>query len=272
MNKLKDRNINFYMTKDMQDYLPKNTKESKIIKDNTGCSLTHHMLVCGSTNSGKSNTTLNFMSRTNGCWDKIVMVVQKMEPFNKCLKDKLKSDLEMFVGDEGLRDLPDVSKLPDLDKKNDKYILMIFDDCVGENKFTKKINDYFKYGRAKGCHCLFLTQSYKSAGQMISFIRKQCSYVILCGIKNSSELKDILNDYSMGDITSNQMEKMYRFCKEKEDDNEINCMKITTYECEPDKKLSKNWLEYLDPNDFPDEPKKRTSRKKVIIEDDENEE
>lgn len=268
----KDRTTNYYTKKGVQKYMPKNSKESEIIESKCDMKLTHHCLICGSTNSGKSNTLIEFITRTNGCWDKIVLVCQKEEPFNKMLKEELEDNLMVYIGDKGLKDLPDVGDLPEVSEKNNKYILLIFDDCISENKWTDKINRYFKFGRNKGIHILFLSQSYKAGGTMMSFIRKQCSYIILCGIKSNTELKDICNDYSMGDITSEQMLKMYKYCKEDEDNGAIDFMKITTFNCKLNKKISFNFLDHLDPKDFPvDDKKKKTNKSKSIINDEDNE-
>jgi hypothetical protein len=258
----RDKTLNVYTVKDVGKYLPKSTKEAELLEEKTGMKLTHHALICGSTNSGKSNTLMNFIHRSSGVFDKIVMVAQKEEPFNKLLKDKLKDDIMFYIGDN-ISKLPDVAKLPDLDPDTPRYILLIFDDLVGENKHTQIVNRYFKFGRAKGCMILFLTQSYKSGGQMMSFIRKQCSYILMCGIKSQSELEDICKDYAMGDITPYQMAKMYQYCKKDEDNGEIDFMKICTYHTKPDKKISCNFLDYLDPRDFPDEKPKRGRKKKV---------
>jgi len=139
---------------------------------------------------------------------------------------------------------------------------MIFDDMVGENKYSEIIKRYFKFGRNKGIHILFLTQSYKSQGSMMSFIRKQASYILLCGIKSNSELKDICSDYSLGEISPEQMALMYKYCKKDEDKGDIDFMKITTYHCPESKKISLNFLQHLDPKDFPVEKKKRNKSTK----------
>lgn len=262
------QNINFYTLPGMKDYLPINNKESKMIEENTGIKLTHHLLFCGSTNSGKSNSLLNFMYLCNGIFNKVVMCVQKLEPFNRYLKDLLKDDLMLLVGeDEIMQKLPRVSKLPDLSKDHDKYVLLVFDDCINVSKELKKmIKDYFTYGRSKGVQIAYLTQSYTDvAGATLSFIRKQCSYIILCGIKSNSELETILRNYNIGDIDVDALKKMYQYCKQKIDPNDINFMKITTYETEPDKKVSKNWLEYLNPSEFVVEKKVRRGRKQISI-------
>jgi hypothetical protein len=60
-----------------------------------------------------------------------------------------------------------------------------------------------------------------------------------------------MSDYAMPDgIDVETMSRIYKYCKEKEDDDDMPFMKICTYECPPDKKISKNFLEYIDPFDF----------------------
>jgi predicted house-cleaning noncanonical NTP pyrophosphatase (MazG superfamily) len=115
-----------------------------MMEEQTGMKLTHHALICGSTNSGKSNTLMNLIKRCNGIFDKIIYCCQKEEPFTKMLKEKLKEQILFFINDKGMKDLPEVEELPEVSEKNNRYIMLIFDDMVGENQWTNKINKYFK--------------------------------------------------------------------------------------------------------------------------------
>lgn len=179
-----DHNVNFYTLDELQKYLPK--VNDKVIKEKTGIGLTQHMLICGATNSGKSNTLMNFITRTsegNGTFFHIIMVVKKMEAFNHYLQDKLGKGITIITD---VSQCPKVNDFEDLSKKNNKYYLMIFDDCVNEKgRISSVFEDYFTFGRAKGIHCIFLTQSYF---QTNIFIRKQCSWLLICGIRSNGDL------------------------------------------------------------------------------------
>jgi hypothetical protein len=73
-----DKNINFYT-------LPKFRKFCPTIEDNekqyTGMPLFEHLLICGKTKSGKTQSLLNYIercSRHGGTYEKIYMLVKKM--------------------------------------------------------------------------------------------------------------------------------------------------------------------------------------------------
>jgi hypothetical protein len=113
------------------------------------------------------------------------------------------------------------------------------------------------FGRKKGFTIMFLSQSFFDTH---GFIRKQSSFVILNDISSQRDLRLIMKCYSMKDCTIEMMQAMYAHCKEKEDDEDMPFMKICTYECPMDKKFSKYFLDYLNPEDFRKEDIKQTKR------------
>jgi hypothetical protein len=159
----------------------------------------------------------------------------------------LKDFLEIYTS---ISDFPSANEFPDLDKDNDNKYLIIFDDCVNDTdtKSEKKMKEYFTYGRAKGLTCCFLSQSYF---QTNIFIRKQVSWVLLCGINSNRDLKSILKEYAIGDVSDKQLKEMYEYAKTQEEPNDVTFLKICTYHCPMDKKFSRNWIQYLNPNEFP---------------------
>jgi hypothetical protein len=246
------------------------TKHNDEQKQYTAIPITHHVLAVGKTNSGKSNTLMNYVYRTSlpkeGTFKKILLCVKKLEPFNKMLM----SDLCVIFTD--LDKFPSVNDFKDLSEKNDDHYLAVFDDVINDksSKDVKKINEYFTFGRAKGVHCFFLSQSFF---QTDIFIRKQISFLLLCGIAGKNDLKRILADYQFGNINIPTLENMYDYSKEGEDKNDTNFMKICTYTCPKNERFSKNWLEFLNVDEFyvPDKPERKY--RKVLKdekEDDEN--
>jgi hypothetical protein len=252
-----DKNINFYTLSSVEKYMSKHKDEQK---EYTGIPITQHCLAVGKTGSGKSNTLMNYIYRTSipkkGTFTKIFLCVKKIEPFTKFLMSELKELCMVFTD---LDKFPSVDEFKDLSDKNDDHYLVVFDDCINDRsrKDVTKINNYFTYGRSKGVHCLFLTQSYF---QTEIFIRKQVSFVLLCGINGKKDLDRILSDYQIGEVNKQTLSNMYNFCKQKNDTDDMNFMKVCTYEVPLDKKFSKNFLEYLNPNDFY-EPDKKPVRK-----------
>jgi hypothetical protein len=179
------------------------------------------------------------------------MCVKKLEAPNLFLMEKLGQDLlSMYTS---VDKFPDVSEFPDLGgvgkKKNNKQWLIVFDDCISENNKAnrKKIDDYMIYSRSKGCTVAYLSQSYY---QTPIFIRRQMSFILLCSIKSKRELTSILKDYSISNVSDNTLDKMYNYAKEKDSPKEVTFLKLCTYEVPPDKKFSRNFLEFLDPKDF----------------------
>jgi hypothetical protein len=264
---ISNKNINFYTLPKVQKYMTKHNDEQK---EYTAIPITHHVLAVGKTNSGKSNTLMNYVYRTSlpkkGTFKKILLCVKKLEPFNKMLMSELKDLCVIFTD---LDKFPSVNDFKDLSEKNDDHYLVVFDDVINDksSKDVKKINEYFTFGRAKGVHCFFLSQSFF---QTEIFIRKQVSFVLLCGIAGKNDLMRILADYQFGDINKPTLEKMYHYSKETEDKNDINFMKICTYECPKNERFSKNWLEYLNPDEFYVPEKKSGKALKDEKENDEN--
>jgi hypothetical protein len=175
------------------------------------------------------------------------MCVKKMEPSNHYLLDQIGPDLLHIY--TSVDKFPDVSEFPDLSKKNNKQWLIIFDDCITENNKAnrKKIDDYMVYSRSKGCTVGYLSQSYY---QTPIFIRRQMSFILLCSIKSNKELHSILKDYSISSVNDDALDRMYEYAKEKDEPREVTFLKLCTYEVPADKKFSRNFLEFLHPNDF----------------------
>lgn len=244
-NLKKGKLINFYETEAVKKYMPKIKDEQK---EYTGMPLNQHFLLCGGTGSGKSNSLMSYLLLTSfpkdGTFKKIFMCVKKLESFNYTLKEKLGDDIQFYLTVE---EFPPVSEFPDLGKHNDNQWLIIFDDCItdGSNKkLQKKIDDYFIYGRSKGCTVCYLSQSYY---QTPILVRRQLSFLLLCSINSNKELKMILKDYAIRDLEWKTLEKIYRYAK----DGEFpNFLKVCTYECPQDKKFSKTFIHYINPDDF----------------------
>jgi hypothetical protein len=234
---------NFYEHAKVKKYLPKiNDKQVKL----TGMPLTQHVLLAGATGANKSNMLLNYIKRSSGTFTKILMLIKKVEPFNLLLKEILGDTIQFYFK---LEDFPDVSQFPDLGGKNNKLYCIVFDDFITESnkKNLKKIDDYLIYGRSKGCTVIMLSQSYYSTSTLL---RKQCSFICLCGIKGKRDLKSILNEYSMGDIDTDALKRMYDYAKTPTFKGEPTMLKIETGVCAINKKFSRNFLEYLNPHDF----------------------
>ena len=243
----RDSTENFYEHDKIKKYLPKiDDKQLQF----TAMPVTQHFGIFGSTGAGKSNMFLNYLKRTSlpkgGTYTKILMVIKKVEPFNLLLKEVLGDTIQFYFK---LEELPDISQFQDLGKKNKDLYCVVFDDFITEKnaKNVKKIEDYLIYARSKGVTCILLSQSYFQTSVLL---RKQLSFILLCGIKGKRDLKAILNEYSMGDCDVDTLKRMYDFAKTPSYKGEPTMLKIETGTCPANKKFSRNFLEFLDFKDF----------------------
>lgn len=246
--------VNFYTLKGMQKYLPK-VKDEQVKQ--SGMPLQKHILMCGGTGAGKTNSLMNYIEKTsvNGkpAFDHMMLVYKTDEPLYNYLKDHLKDNITMY---NGFSKFPSVDSFPDAGPKHSKQCLLVFDDCI---QATKKemdlIRPYFIYGRKKNFTIVFLSQSFY---QTDIFIRKQVSFVILNSINKKNDLRSILSDCAgSSDVDIDSLKNMYNYCKKKDDPTDIPFMKITCYEVDDDKKYSKGFLEYLNPEDFQNKSNKK---------------
>jgi hypothetical protein len=232
----------------------------------TGIPIQQHILLCGKTGSGKSNSLLNLirLSSESGkpTYKKVFFVYKTWEPLYKYLQEELKKNIVFLKGLHD-KDFPSVDSFPDGSDKNKDQYLFVFDDVVNDKSKAdfKKIEGYYTYGRKKNFTIVFLTQSYF---QTDIFFRKQTSWLILNGIAGNRDLADILRDYAMDDIDINTMIRMYRYAKKKENDEDIPFLKICCYECPDDKKFSKEWLNFLNPDEFKNTSNEPTKKKETI--------
>lgn len=245
---MRDTNYNFYEHPKIKKYLPKiNDKQEKF----TGIPVTSHIGFFGGTGSMKSGSFLNYLRRTEECckdgtFDVIFMLIRKVEPYNNLLKELLGDRIQFFFR---LEDFPSVNDFKDLSKKNNKLYCVVFDDFVTEKgkKNLQKLDDFLIYGRAKGISVVLLSQSYYDTPILL---RKQLSYVCLCGIKSNRDLLGIMREYSMQGVDAYQLEEMYKYAKIQDLPHEATFLKINTGICSIDKKFSRNFIEYLNPSDF----------------------
>ena len=231
--------INFYETEKIKKRLPK-------FKDNqvelTGMKLRSRILLCGSSGSGKTNALYNYLyltSKGKGCFKRIFLPYKTEEPLYDELIEQSKGTITTF---RDASQIPNVEMFPD--NSNENY-LFIFDDMVNERDkaFNKKLQNYFAFGRKKGLTLIFLTQSYYQTNK---FLRDQCSYIILLSIKSEMDLARIIHEYEIPKISKEQLIKMFDYATQEP----LNFMKITTDKCKITEKISRNFIEYLDPEQF----------------------
>jgi uncharacterized membrane protein YsdA (DUF1294 family) len=96
-----------------------------------------------------------------------------------------------------------------------KQVLLIFDD-QNAVKDQSKIEEYYLRGRkvAGGVTCFYLAQNYFS---IPTLIRRQFNYVILLKLSGAKDMKQIIQNYSLG-LNANQVISLYRDATKKKFD------------------------------------------------------
>lgn len=251
---LEGRLINWYKTSLMKDYVSQ--IDDSEYKKYLGMGMGDHILMVGKTKSGKSLSFLsylytcqNLLPKTKPFYKKVYILAKKKEGITEVIKDKLGEEYVEIHYTTG--SFPRVESFEDLNKKNKNKYLVVIDDYVNDKKGTtlKLIQDYFTFGRNKGINLLFLSQSFF---QTDIFIRKQCSYVCLCGISGENDLKRILSDFKSKNVDYDTLENMYKFCKSYYPDDEPSFLKIYTQNCSENERYTLNFTTPLHPKNFKD--------------------
>ena len=104
----------------------------------------------------------------------------------------------------------------------------------------KKIEDFFKVGRKKGCTICFLTQRYYDTNR---FVRSQCSYVLLSSI-SKKDIISILRESGL-DLSKEQFMNIYNIATKKSSSDDMPFLKINMMECDFNQKFSRNFTEWI---------------------------
>lgn len=113
--------------------------------------------IIGQTGSGKSQAILEFLSRKNEAFYKIILFTGSTvdEPLYKLLEKHI-DGIEMI---DNADELPDLTEMNDEDKKAEK--LIIFDDIINlPKKQLTKIQKWFNSSRKYGYTCIATAQNY----------------------------------------------------------------------------------------------------------------
>lgn len=239
---------NVYLTERIQKKIPKYVDHQI---EFTGMKINKHFIICGGTGTGKTSALYNYILETSkprkGTFVKIFVCYKTDEILYDDLKEQLEDGIEFH---KTMSSMPSVNDFPDEVEVDFKYkFLVVFDDCVNDKDkdSMKKVNEYFTYGRKKGITLAFLSQSFFDTA---TFIRKQISYLMLLSIKGKRDLDNILRDYGSINCSREQLEAMFIDATTPKDESDMPFFKITTYQCPIQKKFSRDFLEYLNPDNF----------------------
>jgi hypothetical protein len=235
MNK-KDEMVNYYEHKDIKKYVTK--YHNPKFKD-TQIDIPARIGVIAPSGTGKTQWLLNFVAKSSDTFGHIIIIYKASEPLYEFLRDKI-----------GSKNITFYTKLTDLPNPNDlnmgkKQILLVFDDQITEKNQTK-IQEYFLRGRkiGGGISMCYLSQNFF---QIPTLIRRQFNYVIILKLSGNRDMKQIIQNYSLG-LDANEVVKLYKDAtKEK-----FNFLKIAVEERDDNKRFSHNFTGFYKINNDSD--------------------
>ena len=168
------------------------------------------MILClGGTGSGKTNSLIDFISKKNEAFYKIIIFSGSStdEPLYNFLQEKL-PEIEVY---NDINELPSLSEFDDEDKHEEK--LIIFDNFINLNKKDmKKINEYLTAGRKSGFTCWLMAQNYVSVPKTIT---RNCQYFIMFRLNDNVSINNIIRNHNVDNIDKEQFKKHYVDATEK---------------------------------------------------------
>ena len=232
--------INFYETESVKKRLPKGKDEQYQF---TNIKIRTRNLLVGASGTGKTNAIMNFIylsSQTKkGTFKHIYLLYKTDEPLYDDLIEKLGKNISVY---KEISKMPKVDEFPD----NPKYeILFIMDDVVNEKKASDLhiIRQYYTYGRKKGITSFFLTQSYFKTDK---FFRDNLNNILLLSIQSTKDFNRIIAEYEIPEVTPEQVHKMFKYSITQS----LNFFKITCDHVPLEQKFTRNFTEFLNPQDF----------------------
>lgn len=192
---------NFYsLLPKNKDKLPEGFKNHLIERNS-------RLLFVGQSGSGKTNTLMNYIEKSSGEYEQIIICSFSTtdEPLYQYLKNKI-PEVELINDSEEV--LP-VQSYNDDDKKISK--LIVFDDFICLNKKQMKIlQDYAISSRKYGFTVVYMAQEYTSVPKIIS---RNCNYIFCFKINDKISIKRMISNHGLsGYYTPEQIEKYYYYC------------------------------------------------------------
>lgn len=226
MDKKSDTMINFYEHKDIKKYV---TQYYNPRFEDTQISVPARIGVIAPSGTGKTQWLLNFIAKSYDTFFHVIVLYKTSEPLYEFLRDKIGSKNITFY--TKLTDLPQPN---DLNSFGKKQLLLVCDDCIGI-KDQRLIEEYFLRGRkiAGGITCVYLSQNYHGIPVLI---RRQFNYVIILKLSGAKDMKQIIQNYSLG-LNADEVVNLYKDAtKEK-----FNFLKVSVDERDTNKRFSKNF-------------------------------
>jgi hypothetical protein len=163
------------------------------------------MILCiGGTGTGKTNSLIDYISRSSGEFYKIIICSFSTldEPLYNFLAEK--NDKIEFVND--VEEIPSLEEFDDETKKKPK--LIIFDDFINlTKKEFKKINPFLISGRKYGFTVWLMAQEYTSIPKIIT---RNINYFILNRINDNVSIDRIIKNHNLYGVDKDIFKKAYQ--------------------------------------------------------------
>ena len=168
--------------------------------------------IIGATGSGKSQSILEFLSRKNDAFYKILLFSGSTvdEPLYNLIKSKI----------DGVEMIDDADKLPELteenadEKKHEK--LIIFDDIINlPKKQLVKIQKWFNSARKYGYTCMALAQNFTDLPLQM---RRNSMIFILFRLNDTNTINHILKSHNHTGLDNAIIKQMYLYSTKKKGD------------------------------------------------------
>lgn len=229
--------INFYQLKAVEALQPKTHNPNYAAH---GIKVPFRMVVVGASGAGKSNITLNIISKMEDTFNKIYLYTRnRHEPLYEYLELAI-PEPDMLEVHEGLDHLRQI----DMNKHFFGQTLVIFDDLCNE-KDQSKISELFIRGRklGDGVSLIYLTQKYSLVPTVV---REQCNYLILKKISGKRDILAILRNASLG-AEKEELLAMYNFCVSGGD---MLSFLMIDFNAKPEHQFRHNFLKVLNIDHF----------------------
>ena len=146
----------------------------------------------GSTGAGKTTALLEFLSRKNDAFHRIIIFSGSTtdEPLIKFLEKHVEG-IELI---DNADDLPELTDMNNEDKKTEK--LIVFDDMINlPSKDKLKIQKWFNSSRKYGFTCISMIQNYTDEPIQM---RRNTMYWIIFKLHDANTIKQILRNHNQG--------------------------------------------------------------------------
>ena len=191
-------------------------------------------IIVAPSGSGKTNFLTNMIgkfSRGKGTFFSATVITAN--------KDE---DLYNFLEEQGVEVKEGLRNTPDLDKFDKKKAhLVVFDDLV-LTKDLDVVSKYYIRARKMNVSVVFLSQRYTPVPLMV---RENVNYLFILKMGNKRSIRLMMSEFAL-DLDLDQLVNMYSYATK----DKFNTLTIDKESSDPTKSFRRNFLEYLDPDDF----------------------